>query len=453
MESGIEQFSMTNPTCPKHFARVLVLYTAGAASYGNINNIIAQAITETNDAYWNSNSNTGSVILQHSQQIGFGETFDIGVDLSTLMNNSTINSLRVQYDADIVVILTTAGQYNQTFGAAATYKALYNGAYAIVDVSKATGSRYTFAHEVAHIQGLQHHPNDDNTFSDGLYNYGYGHRISYSGCGFLGLGSCDRSTIMAYTPGNYSRIKYFSNPYITYNGQSMGIIGQRENYKVLNNTRVTIANFRDANEVNAGISYLAGLKTQFGQNFTFSNNSCGGNGSYSFEWRKSWNSPTNFGGVVSTNSTYFPALSPGTWYVQLKVTTSTGQTSTKVVSVVAEADNGSGGGPGGGGPIPKLINPDFEDGNSLPDTIQLLPAYPNPFNPSTNITFQLPETDHVKISVYDLNGREVSVLVDRVFTAGTHQLKLNASDVSSGTYIVRMQSGVNIKTQTLTLIK
>ncbi len=447
------RLSMTNPTCPKHFARVLVLYTVGAANYGNINNIIAQAITETNDAYWNSNSNTGSVILQHSQQIGFVETGNLNNDLSVLMNSSETNSLRNQHDADIVVILTTPGAYYGISGAAATYKAQNSKAYAVVDVSDATGSRYTFAHEVGHIQGLQHHPSDENTFSDGLYNYGYGHRISYSGCGLFGLGTCKRSTLMAYTPSGYSRIKYFSNPNISYNGEYLGVTGQRENYKVLNNTRVAIANFRDANEVNAAISYVAGIKTQYGQNFTFSDNSCGGNGSYSYEWRKSLNNPSNFGGVVSTSSSYFVLLSPGTWYLQLKVTTSTGQTSTKVISVVAEEDDGSGGGGPGGGPIPKLVNPDSENEHTLPETIQLLPAYPNPFNPSTNISFKLPESGHVHIGVYDLNGREVNVLGDRVFSAGTHQLQLNASELSSGTYIVRLQTGSNVLTQTLTLIK
>lgn len=109
IESSIETLSLSNPTCPKHFARVLVLYTAGAATYGNINNIIAQAIEETNDAYWNSNSSTGGVILQHSQQIGFGETGNLNNDLSVLMNSSETKSLRNQYDSDIVIILTTPG--------------------------------------------------------------------------------------------------------------------------------------------------------------------------------------------------------------------------------------------------------------------------------------------------------------------------------------------------------
>ncbi len=261
---------------------------------------------------------------------------------------------------------------------------------------------------------------------------------------------------MAYRALNFiqgSRIKYYSNPNKTYNGQALGIVGVSENYKVLNNTRLTIAHHRDANEVNAGISYLAGLKTQFVQNFTFSNNSCGGNGSYSFEWRKSLNSPINFGGVASTSSSYSVALSPGTWYLQLKVTTSTGQTSTKVISVVAEADDGSGGGGPGGGPIPKLVNPDNASEHNIPETIRLLPAYPNPFNPNTNISFQLPETGQVLLSVFDLNGREVSVLANQVFSAGTHQLMLKASDLSSGTYIVRLQSGSMVITQTLTLIK
>lgn len=441
-----------NPTCPKHFARIIVLYTAGAANYGNINNIIAQAITETNDAYWNSDSNTGAVILQHSQQIGFVETNDIDADLEFLRNNSTIQSLRIQHNADIVIFLTKPGAYNYA-GLARSILLEYSKAYAIVDVSSATGSDYTFAHELGHLQGLQHHPNDP-TESNYLYSYGFGHRIAYS-CSIFPW-NCQRSTIMAYRAQYYipgSRIKYYSNPNKTYNGQALGIVGVSENYKVLNNTRVAIANHRDENEVNAGISYLAGLKTNFGQNFTFSNNSCGGNGSYSFEWRKSLNNPTNFGGVVSTNSNYSPALSPGTWYVQLKVTTGTGQTSTKVISVVAEADDGSGGGGPGGGPIPKLVNDENGDKHNKPESIQLLPAYPNPFNPNTNISFQLPETGQVLVSVFDLNGREVIVLADQVFSAGTHQLMLNASDLSSGTYILRLQTLSNVLTQTLTLIK
>ncbi len=446
------QMLTSNTSCPKPIARVLVLYTAGAASYGNINNIIAQAITETNDAYGNSNTGT-TVVLQHSQQVSFVENVTIKNDLDRLMADPTYMNLRNQYDADIVVMLTSANAYFLSGGRAGTLRAESDKAYAIVDVSNATSPAFTFGHEIGHIQGAQHHPDDFVNIEEALYPYGYGHRITYS-CGFLGLGTCKKATIMAYTSGGYSRIKYFSNPNVTYSGKSLGITGERENYKVLYNTREIVANFRDANEVNAGISYTRGTRSQYGQNFTFVDNSCGGNGSYSFEWRISLNNPTNFGDILSTSSSYFVALSSGTWYIQLKVTTSTGQTSIKVISVVVSDNNNGGGGIGGpGGPIPKIVHPNNEDNNDFPETVQLLPAYPNPFNPNTNISFQLPVTGHVKINIYDLNGREVSVLADQVFSAGTHQMLLNASDLSSGTYIIRLQTGSTVETQTLTLIK
>jgi hypothetical protein len=432
--------------------RALVLYTQGAANYGNINSIISQAIQETNDAYGNSNSSTGNVILQHSQLLSFNESIDIDNDLNIIMNSSITKNLRNQYDADVVILLTQPGAYLYA-GVAGTITAENSKAYAIVDVSYATGPRYTFAHELGHIQGLQHHPSDP--VGSGLYPYGFVHRISYS-CGFLGLGTCKRSTIMAYTPSGYSRIKYFSNPNKTYNGASLGIANQRENYRVLNNTRVTVANFRNANEPYAAISYVAGATSQYGQNFTFSDNSCGGNGSLSYEWRVSFNNPTNFGGVQSTSSSYFVALNPVTWYVQLNVTSSTGQTSTKVVSVLADDDDPACLPPfvcDPGGPIPKVITPTLDEIEDTPETVNLLPAYPNPFNPTTTVSFQLPETINVKLTVYDLSGREIAILADQSFSAGSHQLAFDGVGLSSGTYILRLQAGNEIRTQTIMLIK
>lgn len=75
----------------------------------------------------------------------------------------------------------------------------------------------------------------------------------------------------------------------------------------------------------------------------------------------------------------------------------------------------------------------------------LCPPYPNPFNPSTNITFGIPKSDNVTIKVYDLLGREVTTLANEFMTAGYHTVNFNASGLPSGMYIVRLQAeGTNL---------
>ncbi len=83
----------------------------------------------------------------------------------------------------------------------------------------------------------------------------------------------------------------------------------------------------------------------------------------------------------------------------------------------------------------------------------LHPNYPNPFNPSTVIGYQLPEAGYVSIQVYDVTGRLVSTLVDGQVSAGRHQVRFDAGALSSGVYIVRMQSGVFLQTHKMILLK
>ncbi len=71
---------------------------------------------------------------------------------------------------------------------------------------------------------------------------------------------------------------------------------------------------------------------------------------------------------------------------------------------------------------------------ALPETIQLSQNYPNPYNPSTKITYQLPHRDHVQLKVFDSVGREVETLVDRTQEAGEYTVRFDASAYSSGLY-------------------
>lgn len=94
-----------------------------------------------------------------------------------------------------------------------------------------------------------------------------------------------------------------------------------------------------------------------------------------------------------------------------------------------------------------------ETTQSIPNSIALKQNYPNPFNPVTNIVFELSETAPTKLTIYDAIGREILLLVDEVRPAGNHTVQFNASNLSSGMYFYRLESGGEIQTKQLTLIK
>ncbi|HMT12048.1 MAG TPA: T9SS type A sorting domain-containing protein, partial [Ignavibacteria bacterium] len=79
--------------------------------------------------------------------------------------------------------------------------------------------------------------------------------------------------------------------------------------------------------------------------------------------------------------------------------------------------------------------------------------YPNPFNPSTYIKFQLPEGGNVKITVFDILGKEVASLINEKMEAGYHNVEFNASDLASGLYIYKMESGNFTDVKKMMLIK
>ena len=89
----------------------------------------------------------------------------------------------------------------------------------------------------------------------------------------------------------------------------------------------------------------------------------------------------------------------------------------------------------------------------LPSEFALKQNYPNPFNPTTQITYQLPQQADVRLEVFDMNGRQVATLVNRAISAGTHTVNFDASDLSSGVYMYRLQAGATVMTRKLTLIK
>jgi hypothetical protein len=79
--------------------------------------------------------------------------------------------------------------------------------------------------------------------------------------------------------------------------------------------------------------------------------------------------------------------------------------------------------------------------------------YPNPFNPTTTIRFNLPQSELVRLEVFNVAGQRVAELVNAQLSAGVHEIPFNASALASGMYLYRLQAGSFTAVQKMNLIK
>ena len=89
----------------------------------------------------------------------------------------------------------------------------------------------------------------------------------------------------------------------------------------------------------------------------------------------------------------------------------------------------------------------------IPAKYSLEQNFPNPFNPTTNIRFELPEAAHVTIKIYNMLGQEVFTLLNKNVDAGYQNVVFDASKIASGTYIYRMDAGKYSQIKKMTLLK
>jgi hypothetical protein len=113
-----------------------------------------------------------------------------------------------------------------------------------------------------------------------------------------------------------------------------------------------------------------------------------------------------------------------------------------------------------GSPRPEIFpsSVDEPNGATSPSALTLHPNWPNPFNPATELRFDLPASgggglQRVQLTVYDLLGREVARLVDQTMTTGSYTVRFDAGSLSSGVYLVRLQSNETQVVRKITLLK
>lgn len=223
---------------------VLVVYTAAAAGKwgaATLESMIQNAIQAANQAYVNSFSSI-TVNMVGLQQVSMTESGSgMYPTMSTLEKNTQVQDLRKKLSADMVVLVSQDSDY---CGYAKLTKYFTNGVTTWWDANSIVNSgclsNQTVAHELGHLQGLDH--NRENTAYSGWYPYSYGYRVCASN-GFR--------DIMSYACPSASVpiINVFSNPSVTYNGYPTGISYETspstaaETSRTLNDTATTVAGY------------------------------------------------------------------------------------------------------------------------------------------------------------------------------------------------------------------
>ncbi len=94
-----------------------------------------------------------------------------------------------------------------------------------------------------------------------------------------------------------------------------------------------------------------------------------------------------------------------------------------------------------------------EDGTFLPQSFSLQPPFPNPFNATTTLEYELPKAARVSLNVYDVRGRVVETLLDEVANAGVNRVNWACPECATGLYFLRMVAGEYVSTQKVLLLK
>jgi len=92
-------------------------------------------------------------------------------------------------------------------------------------------------------------------------------------------------------------------------------------------------------------------------------------------------------------------------------------------------------------------------GNEIPKEFKLIQNYPNPFNPITKIKFDLPKNVNVKLTLYDMLGREVETIVNEQLNAGSYEVTFDGTKYTSGVYYYRLNAGDFVETKKMILVK
>lgn len=219
---------------------VLVTYTALVRQFlggtAQAQAFAQQAIASTNTAYQNSDI-TMRLRLVGTLEVSYDEaagTLSAALPWSRSDPETAATRNIVKADMVSIIIQNASDACGIGYLMSNVGPSFESNAFSAAARSCAVGN-LTFAHELGHNQGAHHNP--ENAGSTPAFPYAYGHYVDAS-----------FRTVMSYVnqcPSGCSRVPYFSNPAISFNGSPTGIADARDNHRCLNNTALTVSQFRD----------------------------------------------------------------------------------------------------------------------------------------------------------------------------------------------------------------
>ena len=213
---------------------VLVAYTHAVDSFVvDPVGLIELAVKDTNQSYENSEI-AAKVTLAGTQKVNYSESQDIEIDLERLSENGdghldSLHEARDLMSADLVVLLVNDDQY---CGWTDEILAGEDSAFAVV-YHECAIDYYSFAHEIGHLQGARHNPEVDEE----IVPFEYGH-------GFLLESEKVRTIMAANCPDDCTRLPYWSNPEVLFNGKRLGSSEKSNNARVVVETLPLVSGFR-----------------------------------------------------------------------------------------------------------------------------------------------------------------------------------------------------------------
>lgn len=195
-----------------------------------------QAVSVTNTAYQNSEITPRLRLVGTMEAVNYTEN-GLSSALNWVRSDPNVAAARNAANADLVAILVESDPANCGTGALmrTVRPSFAISAFSATRRSCALGN-LTFAHELGHNQGCEHNPENGGSPTSASYPFAFGHYVNNS-----------FRTIMSYSdpcsPG-CPRIAHFSNPAVTFAGVPTGVLNERDNHQVINNTAFTVSQFR-----------------------------------------------------------------------------------------------------------------------------------------------------------------------------------------------------------------
>jgi hypothetical protein len=417
----------------KPLVRILILYTDNAFNrVANIQNNAYVCGAHISTAIMNSGLYDDLLVERtgNAVRLAFTETSNPEDDLVRLaLNTPEARDLRNYHEADLVVLLTHGVNYGDYLGASFVGPN-ENYAYAIVQVDHAT-SKYVFAHEVGHLFGGRH---DDDQL--GTYN-----RARVFSTWYLKY----YHTIVARGDAPGTRILYFSNPDVYYDGLKTGT-STRNNARKIRETAPIVKAFRPYTPPPPPLSvYITGPYEGYnGYFYTWYSHVSNGVAPYSYQW---YHGTSNFGpwtpyqqGGTSANLT---AQLPwdNNLYLRLRVTSFDNQTA---YAHFDTWNNGTLGQMQEKSLIETNIDEQFPEeqiGMEMMEAELHLNISPNPVRDVATLDYYVIQKGLVRLELFDINGIKINDLLNEDKDEGFYTFTFNVQNLTKGVYICKLSVG------------